>query len=356
MAAPTPVSALVHSSTLVTAGVYLIIRFHNVLFESEMRNYLFVVGIFTMLIAGVSAILETDIKKIIALSTLRQLGVIMMTLGANYPTLSFYHLVSHAYFKAILFMCAGLIIHNMSDYQDIRNMGSSDTNIPLSMRIISTANLRLCGLPFIRGFYSKDLILEVLIMQELSIFLFTIIMCATLLTLIYSLRLRLSLSGISLNFRGYFRNKENDYHIHLGMFMLLPFAILGGINIGFMLILKPSVIYLPSWIKLMVLILITVGVVFILSRIKGNIICGHNYLMFFSRNIWHMPNTLSPRLSISALRRAKLSAKISEISWLEILLYHNTIITIIKFSFLANSVNSSYFIYPAFAVLLVIIF
>lgn len=245
IAAPTPVSALVHRSTLVTAGVYLIVRFHNVLFGRRVRTYLFVIGIFTILIAGVSAIFETDIKKIIALSTLRQLGVIIMVLGANYPLLAFFHLVSHAYFKAMLFICAGLVIHNISDYQDIRNMGNSMVNMPLSIRIISIANLRLCGLPFLRGFYSKDLILEILIMQNINIFLFIIIIGATLLTLIYSLRLRFLLSALPLNFRAYFNNIDDDFYIHLGILILLPFAILGGINMRFIIIIKIPIILLP---------------------------------------------------------------------------------------------------------------
>merc|ERR1719445_1707380 len=115
MAAPTPVSALVHSSTLVTAGVYLLIRF----------NYFFI-GRITMLMAGLAAINEIDIKKVIALSTLSQLGVIIITLGLGSPHLSFFHLLSHAYFKAMLFICAGSLIHSIKEYQDIRTISLSE--------------------------------------------------------------------------------------------------------------------------------------------------------------------------------------------------------------------------------------
>merc|ERR1712116_53121 len=118
----TPVSALVHSSTLVTAGVYLIVRLNFVFSNSNSTNTLLFIGIITILLAGAAAIFEIDIKKIIALSTLRQLGVIIMILGAIEPLLSFFHLLSHAYFKAILFMCAGMVIHNIKDYQDIRKI------------------------------------------------------------------------------------------------------------------------------------------------------------------------------------------------------------------------------------------
>lgn len=123
MAAPTPVSALVHSSTLVTAGVYLLIRMNILLANLQILEALIFLGTFTILMAGGAAIFEIDIKKIIALSTLSQLGAIMIALGARSPILSYFHLLSHAFFKAMLFMCAGLVIHNMKDYQDIRKMG-----------------------------------------------------------------------------------------------------------------------------------------------------------------------------------------------------------------------------------------
>merc|ERR550525_2205082 len=105
IAAPTPVSALVHSSTLVTAGVYLIIRLNFIFCRSNRTNVLLFIGIITILLAGAAAIFEIDIKKVIALSTLRQLGVIIIILGAIEPLLSFFHLLRHAYFKAILFIC-----------------------------------------------------------------------------------------------------------------------------------------------------------------------------------------------------------------------------------------------------------
>merc|ERR1719308_596552 len=115
--------------------------------------------------AGITAMIEIEIKKVIALSTLRQLGVIIIILGIGNPILSFFHLISHAFFKAILFMCAGIIIHNIKDYQDIRKIGYRFFNMHFSISIIIIANISLCGLPFIRGFYSKDLILEVMIIK-----------------------------------------------------------------------------------------------------------------------------------------------------------------------------------------------
>jgi len=189
MAAPTPVSALVHSSTLVTAGVYLLIRFNPLLKNSHCIIILGALGISTMLIAGLAAILERDIKKVIALSTLRQLGVMIIVVGYQKHILAYFHLLSHAYFKAILFMCAGAIIHNIKDYQDIRKMGRGHISMPTIVRILMVANMSLCGLPFLSGFYSKDLILEIVLIQRNS-FLYTImILFATLLTVRYSFRI-----------------------------------------------------------------------------------------------------------------------------------------------------------------------
>merc|ERR1712126_144638 len=156
--------------TLVTAGVYLLIRMNMIIIEINMRKYLFLIGMLTIVIAGMTAIIEIDIKKIIALSTLRQLGVIIMILGIGNPILSFFHLISHAFFKAILFICAGIIIHNIKDYQDIRKIGFRYFNLHFSISIIIIANISLCGLPFLRGFYSKDFIIKIILIKGKNIF------------------------------------------------------------------------------------------------------------------------------------------------------------------------------------------
>lgn len=125
MAAPTPVSALVHSSTLVTAGVFLLIRFFRSLSQfSYFCPILFYFGTITRLMASLTALFENDLKKIIALSTLSQLGVIIFSLGLNQPHLAFYHLITHALFKALLFICAGTFIHSNFNVQDIRILGN----------------------------------------------------------------------------------------------------------------------------------------------------------------------------------------------------------------------------------------
>ena len=186
IAAPTPVSALVHSSTLVTAGVYVLIRINYVLLEVGVGQFLSFLGACTMWIAGMSAMGELDIKKVIALSTLSQLGLMFITLGLGLPTLAFFHLAAHAYFKAILFMCAGSIIHRIKDYQDIRTMGQAVSSLPVSAAVVIVSNLRLCGIPFMSGFYSKDLILELLLISKIRLALFFLAIVSTALTVMYS--------------------------------------------------------------------------------------------------------------------------------------------------------------------------
>jgi len=228
MAAPTPVSALVHSSTLVTAGVYLIIRIDSILVGLLSSQILLFMGSMTIFMAGLAAINEIDMKKIIALSTLRQLGVMIITLGINSPMLAYFHLLSHAFFKAILFMCAGLIIHNIKEYQDIRIMGSCQVSLPVTSSVIIIANLRLCGLPFISGFYSKDMILELILIDNIRLFIFSILFMGTGLTVMYSCRLRLLTGSGFIKSEVGFNNQEKDSFMLSGILILLPFSIGGG--------------------------------------------------------------------------------------------------------------------------------
>lgn len=232
MAAPTPVSALVHSSTLVTAGVYLLIRFNLILVGFDLAYMLIVVGRITILMAGCAAIMEIDMKKVIALSTLSQLGVMIIIIGAGIPFLAYFHLLSHAFFKAILFICAGMIIHNIKDYQDIRMMGIGLNFIPVILSIIIVANLSLCGLPFLRGFYRKDLILEIMIMKNLNILCILIVLCGTFLTVAYSCRLTYLVGNRVLEAEPTYRINDKDVFIFLGIVFLLPGSVIGGINLS----------------------------------------------------------------------------------------------------------------------------
>ena len=167
MAAPTPVSALVHSSTLVTAGVYLLIRFSFMIGESSFLLYL---GLLTMFISGLSANFESDLKKIIALSTLSQLGLMIITIGVGLKDLSFFHLLTHAIFKSLLFLCAGVYIHSYGEVQDIRHVRNLFVSLPLTTLFFVIRTIALCGFPFFSGFFSKDIILEMLTMMQINRF------------------------------------------------------------------------------------------------------------------------------------------------------------------------------------------
>lgn len=193
IAAPTPVSALVHSSTLVTAGVFLLIRFHPFLSSFAPYTYiLLILRALTSLKAGIRAIFECDLKKIIALSTLSQLGIIIFALAINQPLFALFHLVTHALFKALLFICAGSLIHYHHHNQDLRSIGNLVNQIPLTITSMFVANLALLGFPFLAGFYSKDLIIESLLFNQHSFLLLIIIITTTALTAAYSLRITLS--------------------------------------------------------------------------------------------------------------------------------------------------------------------
>lgn len=194
MAAPTPVSALVHSSTLVTAGVFLLIRFYPFLSSSLLfKPFLLLIATLTMTIAGIAATIETDLKKIIALSTLSQLGVIIAALGLGLPTLAFFHLITHALFKALLFVCAGSVIHYHDHDQDLRATGNLAYSNPILTSSISIANLALCGAPFLAGFYSKDLILEISSFSPTNLLILFMFFVATGLTAGYSVRFSVNL-------------------------------------------------------------------------------------------------------------------------------------------------------------------
>jgi len=189
IAAPTPVSALVHSSTLVTAGVFLSIRFYPLLHKTSWFNSsILIMATITIIMAGLSAITECDIKKIIALSTLSQLGIIITRLGLGFAQLAYFHIIMHALFKALLFICAGLMIHTHQHNQDLRWMGNISKNIPVTLTCITVANIALCGLPYLSGFYSKDLILENISINPTNVLAYILIMVSVGFTSFYRFR------------------------------------------------------------------------------------------------------------------------------------------------------------------------
>lgn len=315
IAAPTPVSALVHSSTLVTAGVYLIIRFNYIFTRRRRALLLFYVGSLTIIMAGVAAMRELDIKKIIALRTLRQLGVIMMALGLMSPLLSFFHLLSHAYFKAMLFICAGRIIHTIKDYQDIRTMGSAEKSSVKVMAILMLANLRLCGMPFLSGFYSKDLILEALLLRDFCWIAMVIGFLGTSLTVAYSIRIRGLLINKILAGEKVNTASDRDTSMLTGMAILVPFSVVGGFSLRRQLVASPMVIVLPMWLKLFIPAAIFTGVFLGIAGLSLDFPAIKPVSNFTSK-IWFIPLLFRVILSHVGTSYAKKTAKVSESAWL----------------------------------------
>lgn len=199
MEGPTPVSALIHAATMVTAGIFLLIRC-SFLFEmsDSIRNLVVILGAFTAFFSAFTAIFLYDIKKIIAYSTCSQLGYMALACGLSQYTIGFFHLINHAFFKALLFLTAGAIIHSFNNEQDIRKLSGLYTRMPFIHSAILIGNIAIMGLPFLSGFYSKDLVIEVTYLKGFNIFnadvihlnlVFVVILLATLCTGIYSLRM-----------------------------------------------------------------------------------------------------------------------------------------------------------------------
>nr|YP_009740453.1 NADH dehydrogenase subunit 5 [Salina celebensis]QID03180.1 NADH dehydrogenase subunit 5 [Salina celebensis] len=314
MAAPTPVSALVHSSTLVTAGVYLLIRFSELL---SVSNFMFLVGVFTMFMSGLGANFETDLKKIIALSTLSQLGVMMMILSLGSSELAFFHLLSHALFKSLLFLCAGSFIHSMGDTQDIRNLGGLEVGLPISSFYFMGCSLSLCGFPFLSGFYSKDSILEFYFLNNMNFFMFLVIVLGTMFTVTYSVRLVYYL---------FFKNLGSKSFLHLGesIIMVVPMSVLFILAISAgsamsWLYFPVNFVILPFFFKLLIitLVLMLMGVVYLFM--KMNYLYGVvkvKALIHFLGSMWFMP-MISTTFIMPVLKSGNTLLKYLDQGWME---------------------------------------
>nr|YP_009040490.1 NADH dehydrogenase subunit 5 [Peirates arcuatus]AHF21751.1 NADH dehydrogenase subunit 5 [Peirates arcuatus] len=318
MAAPTPVSSLVHSSTLVTAGVYLLIRFSH-MFNNVDCSFLLMFSMLTMFMSGLGANFEYDMKSIIALSTLSQLGLMMSILFMGFPLLAFFHLLSHAFFKALLFLCAGLIIHGMSDSQDIRHMGCVVNQLPFTCTCFMISNFSLCGLPFMSGFYSKDIILEMVMTSSYNFFVFLIFFISVGLTVSYSVRLIYYCLSFNMNLY-VCQNYSEDGLMMKSMIFMTILSICGGSILSWFLFNCPALIVLPLGFKIMPLIFIVLGGWLGYELSFSNYFVSayslrYYFISFFSGSMWFMPSFSTYMLSGPSLILSKNYYEVMDSGW-----------------------------------------
>nr|YP_010586388.1 NADH dehydrogenase subunit 5 [Molannodes epaphos]UZZ44176.1 NADH dehydrogenase subunit 5 [Molannodes epaphos] len=334
MAAPTPVSALVHSSTLVTAGVYLMIRFF-VLFEgSFLLNWVLLLGMMTMFMSGISANYEFDMKKIIALSTLSQLGLMMSILGLGFQDLALFHLLMHAFFKALLFLCAGVMIHSFKNFQDIRFMGNVVKYLPLTSSFFLISNLSLCGVPFLSGFYSKDLILEMSSMMSFNLFVYVIFYISMGLTICYSVRLYYYCFMISNNFFSLVNLNGEDYVMMKSMLLLLISSVVMGSVFFWFVLNYLNFIYLSNFMKFLIFYMMLGGVMigsFITFNFK--FLLGFWFSNLFIGKMWFLSILSVYGMNYKILEFSNFMVKILDFGWWEYLvsvnIYKNLMLVIL---------------------------
>nr|YP_001974537.1 NADH dehydrogenase subunit 5 [Metaperipatus inae]ABQ95568.1 NADH dehydrogenase subunit 5 [Metaperipatus inae] len=320
MSAPTPVSALVHSSTLVTAGIFLMIRLSYYFTNMPMfQMILLFASSLTMLMASMVANNDYDIKKIIALSTLSQLGLMMAIISLNYVNLAFFHLIVHAMFKAMLFICAGIMIYKFMHFQDIRMMGYLTMHMPIISICLNTSNLALCGIPFMAGFYSKDLILEQFLFCKMNFMCMIMLFVATGMTVMYSLRMSYfsfwgtnsikSINLVPLNFK-----------MNKGALILTFGSIMSGSILSWLTMNPTLNVFMPLKLKMMIIMLIMIGILLGNLLYKLNFLKNKMYIYykfkFYNSQMWFFPENSSQSFLMNTMMLSKKSF-ILDNNWVE---------------------------------------
>ncbi len=330
MEGPTPVSALIHAATMVTAGVFLVVRCSPIYEYSQLAlSLITIVGMTTALFAASVALAQNDIKKIIAYSTCSQLGYMFFAAGVGAYNVAMFHLFTHAFFKALLFLGSGSVIHSFKDEQDISQMGGVWKTLPYTYILMVIGTLALTGFPFLSGFYSKDAIIEFAYLRgsTTGYYAATIGIFTALLTSIYSWRL------IFKTFHGSYNNKKLDIKsMHDSpMVMILPLLILaiGAIGAGYLFkdlfighnisyefwgssikFLKPlSQDHPPTWFMLLTPVLVVISIPFSFYLFVKNknlveqIVEGNKSLYLFLKNKWYF-DELYELIFVKSLKKA----------------------------------------------------
>nr|QBZ38206.1 NADH dehydrogenase subunit 5 [Mahmutkashgaria sulcatus] len=355
MAAPTPVSSLVHSSTLVTAGVYLLIRF-NSLISGVFNLFLINLTLLTILLSGFGALYENDLKKIIAFSTMGQLSFMIFSILMGCYYLSFIHLLIHAVFKSLLFLCSGIFISGFMGVQDIRFMGNLTVQSPLISSCFMISLFSLCGMPFYSGFFSSDLIIELSILSEVNFFYLIFFFFSVYLTLIYSLRMYMYMYILNINMN--FFNLSDFSYMKVSCLILLTFSVTLGSVLFWMI--NNLYIYIFDWyFKYTIFYFFIYFFVFFNSFnfLNFNLF---GFLNFFFGKMWFLPFFSSTFILSSFYSLGHFLFTLVELSWTEYFVSLNFIFLLKFMNFYFNSLmlNSlkSYLISFVFFMFIMLIF